>query len=158
MKDSCSRIRENSGVWGVAPKSHDFGYVIGPRFFPLPNRSRRCPLGLTNEFDRDEAMELFWTRGFEATGMRDLLQHMGIGRQSLYDTFGDKHSLFVEVVKNYNRRVTQGIVDQLSAAGSPLESVRRTLTVFGEMVTRRERRGCLVTNTSRVVISCGFPV
>ncbi len=108
-------------------------------------------IGRPKEFDRDEAldkaMELFWTRGYEATGMRDLLRHMGIGRQSLYDTFGDKHSLFVEAVKHYNRCVTQGIVDQLSAAGSPLENIRSTLAALGEKVTDGKCRGCLLTNT-----------
>ena len=42
VQDFFSRIRENSGVIGVAPKSLDFGYVIGPPFFPLPNPLRRC--------------------------------------------------------------------------------------------------------------------
>ncbi len=41
-KDSCRRIRENSGVFCVAPKSHDFGYAIGQRFVPLLHLSRRC--------------------------------------------------------------------------------------------------------------------
>ena len=74
-------------------------------------------IGRPKEFDREEAlqkaMELFWARGYEGTGMRELLQHMGIGRQSLYDTFGDKRSLFIEALKCYNRCVTQAIVDQL---------------------------------------------
>jgi len=45
VNDFCSRIRENSGVFGVVPKSHDFGYAMGPRLFPLSNRSRRCSKG-----------------------------------------------------------------------------------------------------------------
>src|SRR5947207_627592 len=49
------------------------------------------------EFDRDEtlqkAMEVFWSRGYEAASIGDLVKHMGINRQSLYDTFGDKHTL-----------------------------------------------------------------
>lgn len=46
------------------------------------------------EFDRDEvlhkAMEVFWTRGYEGASIEDLVKHMGINRQSMYDTFGDK--------------------------------------------------------------------
>ena len=45
-------------------------------------------------------MDLFWARGYEATGLRDLLDHMGIGRQSLYDTFGDKRSLFLQAIQH----------------------------------------------------------
>jgi len=92
-------------------------------------------------------MELFWSRGYEATGLRDLLDHMGIGRQSLYDTFGDKHRLFLEAVNHYNRRVTQGIDDQLSGTGSPLEKVRNTVTSIAIRVTDGQCRGCLLTNT-----------
>ena len=108
-------------------------------------------VGRPKEFDRDEAlekaMELFWIRGYEATGMRELLQHMGIGRQSLYDTFGDKRSLFIEAVQHYNRCVTQGIVDQLSGDGTPLERVRRAVRSIGRAVTDGRCRGCLLTNT-----------
>jgi TetR/AcrR family transcriptional repressor of nem operon len=108
-------------------------------------------VGRPKEFDRDEAlkkaMELFWTRGYEATGLRDLLDHMGIGRQSLYDTFGDKHSLFVAAVKHYNQCITEGIIDQLRAAGSPLQNVRETLAAIADTVTDGKCRGCLLTNT-----------
>jgi TetR/AcrR family transcriptional repressor of nem operon len=57
------------------------------------------------EFDRDEvlgrAMDLFWSRGYEATSMTDLVDHLGIGRQSLYDTFGDKRALYLAVLDHY---------------------------------------------------------
>ena len=59
-------------------------------------------LGRPKEFDQDEAlgkaMDVFWTKGYEATSVQDLLDHMGINRGSMYDTFGDKHALFVEAV------------------------------------------------------------
>ena len=45
-------------------------------------------------FDQDrileQAMHLFWEKGFEATSIQDLVDHLGVNRQSLYDTFGDK--------------------------------------------------------------------
>ena len=42
----------------------------------------------------DKAMKLFWEQGYEKTSMTDLVEHMGIHRRSLYDTFGDKHHCF----------------------------------------------------------------
>jgi TetR/AcrR family transcriptional repressor of nem operon len=108
-------------------------------------------VGRPKEFDREaalkKAMELFWTRGYEATGLRDLLDHMGIGRQSLYDTFGDKHSLFIAAVKHYDQCTTERIIDQLLAAGSPLQNVRKTLAAIADAVTDGKCRGCLLTNT-----------
>jgi TetR/AcrR family transcriptional repressor of nem operon len=51
------------------------------------------------EFNPDEvlhkAMEVFWTRGYEGASIQDLVKHMGINRQSIYDTFGDKHPWIV---------------------------------------------------------------
>ena len=57
------------------------------------------------QFDRDEALEramaVFWRRGYEGTSVRDLVEHMGINRGSLYDTFGDKRTLFLAAVDRY---------------------------------------------------------
>ena len=44
----------------------------------------------------DKAMRLFWEQGYEKTSMTDLVEHMGIHRRSLYDTFGDKHTAVSE--------------------------------------------------------------
>ena len=61
--------------------------------------------GRPREFDRDEvlerAMNLFWSRGCEATSGSDLTQAMGITPPSLYGTFGDKKRLFLEAVDRY---------------------------------------------------------
>ncbi len=58
------------------------------------------------EFDPDQAldraMELFWRKGYEATSVQDLVEHMGINRFSLYDTFGSKHELFMAALDRYS--------------------------------------------------------
>src|SRR5260370_34278679 len=57
------------------------------------------------EFDRGEALKralaVFWEKGFEATSTDDLVRAMSIGRQSMYDTFGDKHQLYLETLQLY---------------------------------------------------------
>lgn len=59
-------------------------------------------MGRSREFDENvvlqKAMELFWKQGYEKTSLNDLVEHMGIHRRSLYDTFGDKHTLFLRTV------------------------------------------------------------
>lgn len=60
------------------------------------------------QFDVDDAltkaMHAFWARGYEATSIRDLVDRMGINRGSIYATFGDKRSLFIQALRHYDTR------------------------------------------------------
>ena len=105
------------------------------------------------EFDRDEAlhkaMEVFWSRGYEATSIQDLVTHMGINRQSLYDTFGDKHTLFLQALDRY-REVESCKVSELLGRPGP---VKRTVRQLFEGVVQRalcdgQRRGCFMGNAA----------
>jgi AcrR family transcriptional regulator len=63
--------------------------------------------GRPRAFDRTAALtaatRLFWERGYEATSIGELTEAMGIRPGSLYAAFGDKKSLFKEVVQHYGR-------------------------------------------------------
>ena len=62
-------------------------------------------MGRTKEFDKeqalDAAMQLFWERGYEATSIQELVDATGVQRQSLYDTFGSKHEIFLQSLMRY---------------------------------------------------------
>ena len=107
--------------------------------------------GRPKAFSRDEvltkAMDLFWSQGYTATGLRDLLDHLGIGRQSLYDTFGSKHALFVEALRLYDQQVTQQTEQMLEAPGSPLQNLRATVRAWSTNATAPPCRGCLINNS-----------
>ena len=83
------------------------------------------------EFNREvalkEAMKAFWAKGYAATSTEDLIQAMGIGRQSLYHAFGDKRRLYVEALETYQRETTSGHLKRLNGAFSPLAAVRDLL-------------------------------
>jgi AcrR family transcriptional regulator len=72
------------------------------------------------EFDRDEAVRLaidvFREKGFEGTSTDDLLCAMGIGRQSMYDTFGDKRGLYIEALRRYNAESVAEIMHSCNGA------------------------------------------
>ena len=106
----------------------------------------------TKEFDPDvalqAALELFWERGYEATSMADLVEHLGIGRASIYATFGNKRDLYL---KAYERYKQNGIdyIGLLSQPGPVLPVVRALVERFAEESGHDEkRRGCLVVNTA----------
>jgi TetR/AcrR family transcriptional repressor of nem operon len=106
----------------------------------------------TKEFEPEaalhSAMELFWRKGYEATSMRDLLEGMGIGRGSFYDTFGDKHSLFLAALDRFEQTRTDWILQALGGP-APIDSIKYVFerTVDG-LVGYKPRRGCLLANTA----------
>ena len=108
-------------------------------------------VGRPKEFDEEEAlkraMEVFWSHGYEATSVQDLLDAMGINRGSLYGTFGDKHALFTAAIDHYGRTVTRGIEDLLDGSGSPLGNIRKLLGRMAVLAADDKCRGCLATNT-----------
>jgi TetR/AcrR family transcriptional repressor of nem operon len=112
------------------------------------------------EFNQDEvlqkAMEVFWRRGYEAASIQDLVQHMGINRQSIYDTFGDKHALFLQALDRYREIQSRRVFEILDRPGSVKKNVR---LLFEEAVERalseEGRRGCFVGNaTSELAGRC----
>ncbi len=104
------------------------------------------------QFDENQALEkamsLFWSRGFEATSMQALVDTMGINRGSLYDSFGDKRTLFEKALERYDRDYRKARFERIEATDPP----RRALEAFFEEVIEEsvdddERRGCFIVNT-----------
>ncbi len=106
--------------------------------------------GPEKQFDREEvlgkAMELFWNQGYAATGMTQLLNHMGIGRQSLYDTFGDKKSLYLASLERYFAFLGEQWKLALDAPGSPLGNLKRLLHRMTEFAEESGFCGCFIGN------------
>jgi TetR/AcrR family transcriptional repressor of nem operon len=95
----------------------------------------------------DQAVQLFQERGYEGTSLADLESHLGLGRQSLYNTFGDKQTLFLKALERYERRMT-GMFAQLEAPGAGLDAIRAFFRATVDSLTASgPRRACLVTST-----------
>jgi len=64
-------------------------------------------IGRSKEFDKvdvlHKAMLVFWEKGYETTSIPDLLEAMKISRSSLYETFVDKETLYVEALRHYKK-------------------------------------------------------
>ncbi|MGW2474782.1 TetR/AcrR family transcriptional regulator [Streptomyces sp. NPDC001665] len=108
----------------------------------------------TKEFDPEAALqaalELFWQRGYEATSMADLVEHLGIGRASIYATFGNKHELFLKAMDRYAEGRDPLLLAELSQPGPALPAVRAVVRRMAGEATSLEARlqGCLITNTA----------
>src|SRR5258708_38850553 len=99
------------------------------------------------EFDREiaveRAMNVFWAKGFAATSTEDLVDAMGIGRQSLYNAFGDKRRLYFEALDAYQQATIAGHVQRLSAPASPLVGVRDLLLGLIADDDKQRPNGCM---------------
>ncbi|MBE9180990.1 TetR/AcrR family transcriptional regulator [Oculatella sp. LEGE 06141] len=106
-------------------------------------------------FDRDtvleKAMHLFWQKGYEATSIEDLVQGMGINRGSLYDTFGDKHRLFLDAIAHYDHTVVSHAIAQLEAPHAGKQAIVDYFQNLIACAADGQRRGCLLTN---VAVEC----
>src|SRR5215207_459684 len=99
------------------------------------------------EFDRDAALRaaiaVFADRGFEGTSTEDLLRSMGISRQSLYDTFGDKRNLYLEALHHYNSASVSDLIRTLNTASSPLKGLEAALLQLAAKPAADAALGCI---------------
>ena len=92
----------------------------------------------------DRAVEVFWANGYEAASLSELLKHMGIGKKSLYDTFGNKRSLFLKALAHYAHTTHQSMRDRLLAPGSPLANLQHLLRDWQTMHSQPGSCGCML--------------
>jgi len=111
------------------------------------------------EFDTDtvldNAMKVFWKKGFDDASIQDLVDATGLNRGSLYNSFGDKASLFSAVMDHYRAASPTRILTDNIDGTSP----RQRLTDFFDTLVERaladaEHKGCLLTNTAAGLYGC----
>ena len=110
----------------------------------------RKPRGRPRSFDREQAleqaMEVFWRKGFDATSIQDLTDAMGINPPSLYAAFGDKEKLYLEAVEYYRVQRGQHVREVLDSEPTARAAVERALReVVTEFCRRDAPAGCLLT-------------
>lgn len=102
------------------------------------------PRGFDPDQALEEAMQLFWFQGYEATGIKALLDRMGIGYQSLYNTFGNKRELYLETLRRYDTWTRGRLQGVLEARGSPLDNVRKVMRSWIGRASDPDYIGCFV--------------
>lgn len=114
-------------------------------------------MGRQLTFDRDEklkqAMRLFWAKGYEATSMQELVDTLGINRFSLYNTYGDKRTLFLEALDRYGKSVMNRLVEPLLAPDAGMGAISAYLKNLGQgLAMASGDSGCFFQNA---VAECG---
>lgn len=106
----------------------------------------------SKEFDPegalDKAMHLFWRSGYENTSLEALMREMGVAKQSLYDTFGDKRGLYLKALAHYRDETnahTQRILREIS---SVKEGFAKLLYGMAAETREQHERGCLLLSAN----------
>lgn len=100
------------------------------------------------------AMHVFWKKGYDATKLPDLLAATGLSRSSLYETFGDKQSLFEASIKEYLRSIGAERFAKLQQG----QTAKEALSLFFDHLIatcfdKFTPSGCFLINTSTLLDS-----
>lgn len=97
----------------------------------------------------DQATNIFWAKGYEATSLSDLLKAIGINKGSFYNAFGSKKALFIQALLNYDRKHRRNTLDQLESLENPVLAINTLFDRFIEQsISDDERKGCFLVNTA----------
>jgi TetR/AcrR family transcriptional repressor of nem operon len=107
----------------------------------------------TKQFDETEvlvkAREVFSEKGYNGTSMDDLVQATGLSRSSIYDTFGDKHGLFIKSLTHYRNTQQFDMERSCAKTDSPKKKIRSVFDYFiKDILGDKDRSGCLLINMS----------
>jgi TetR/AcrR family transcriptional repressor of nem operon len=106
----------------------------------------------SKEFDPEralnKAMHLFWRRGYENTSVGELLRAMGIAKQSLYDTFGDKRTLYLKAMAHYRDQTNGAMEQMLDQIPSVKDGFAKLLYGLAAETREQHERGCLLLSAN----------
>jgi TetR/AcrR family transcriptional repressor of nem operon len=107
----------------------------------------------TKDFDEcdvlSKAVSIFWHKGYNGTSMQDLVDGLGISRSSLYDTYGDKHTLFIKALESYQMMASQRINNILHQSTSAKEAIEKVLGLTTlDLIGDNQHKGCFSINAT----------
>lgn len=107
----------------------------------------------TKAFDTNEvlhkAMSVFGSRGYEGTTLPDLINGLGIARQSLYDTYGTKRDLFLSSVKYYLDQKNRDLQELIDHPGTVTDKVEQAFTMMIRVLADPDlRQKCFIISSA----------
>ena len=115
------------------------------------------------QFDRDDVLErallVFWRQGLDSASIQDLVDATGLNRGSLYNTFGDKATLFAAVMERYRANSPATPLFVAAQDADSTVNVRTLIIEFFDALVQRalddgDHKGCLLTNTAAGMYGC----
>ncbi len=105
----------------------------------------------TKDFDENEVLNkaicIFWHKGYNGTSMQDLVDGLAISRSSLYDTYGDKHTLYLKALESYQLSAGGELNRILSGEGYAKNKLKGLMEwVVYNLVNDKDHKGCFMVN------------
>ena len=111
----------------------------------VPHKSKGSPRTFDRTAALEQALDVFWRKGYEPTTIGDLCTAIGIKPPSLYAAFGNKTQLFMEAVDYYERTYWDAAWDRLAETVDIAEAIHHFFLDAAEILTSNEAPcGCLV--------------
>ncbi|TQL68401.1 TetR family transcriptional regulator [Nocardioides albertanoniae] len=110
------------------------------------------------QFDEDTVLrsvcDQFWDAGYAATSLQDLMRVSGLGKGSLYAAFGDKHELFLRVLRLYVASLDHAVRGVIDSAPRAVDALRSFVMMpVDDPTGGAARRGCLLANSATELAS-----
>lgn len=97
----------------------------------------------------EQAMQVFWDKGYQSASLSALTKAMGISKSSFYEAFGSKHELYLSALEHYSQTVSGRVVTNFRDSASAREAISWWFEfVIDRMAGRGSLRGCLMSNAA----------
>lgn len=96
----------------------------------------------------DDAMETFWSLGYDRTSMDQLVENSGVSRASIYAAYENKRDLFLAGLQRYLDSIVEQNIRRLKEVTPASHAVRRFFTDMVSASPERLLRGCLLINSA----------
>jgi len=110
------------------------------------------PKGRPKSFCRQEALEkamlVFCEKGYEATSISQLSAAMNMNPPSIYNAFGDKEKLFIEVLEFYHQPFVETVEQIFNEQSDTITAITKLLELSKDQHTQCYSDGCLIVNSS----------
>ncbi|GAA4278893.1 TetR/AcrR family transcriptional regulator [Aquimarina mytili] len=112
----------------------------------------------TETFNRNQvlqkATEVFHKKGYNGTSMQDLVDATSLNRSSIYNSFGSKLGMFMEVLSFYQSSGKDQMGKELMHSHNSSDTIKAIFEMYlNDILNDNDRKGCLIVNCKSEMVN-----